>query len=84
MRKFLKFILPLILIVASIAVVIALVAIQKSKSAERKPEIDKAVLVDVIEAEVRSLNRNHPGLRGFGENRLRGARVCRRRLFPER
>lgn len=56
MRKFLKFILPLILIVASMAVVIALVAIQKSKSAERKPEIDKAVLVDVIEAEVRSLN----------------------------
>ena len=56
MRKFLKFILPLILIVASIAVVITLVAIQKSKSAERKPEIDKAVLVDVIEAEVRSLN----------------------------
>jgi len=56
MKKFVRFMLPLILILVSIAVVIALVAYQKSKSAEKKPETTKAVLVDVIEAEVMSLN----------------------------
>lgn len=56
MRKFFKFMLPLILIVTSIIMVIALVAIQKSKNAERKPETEKAILVDTIEAEVVSLN----------------------------
>lgn len=56
MSKFFKFMLPLILIVTSIIMVIALVAIQKSKNAERKPETEKAVLVDIIEAEVVSLN----------------------------
>lgn len=58
MKKFLKFMLPLILIIGSIAIVITLVAYQQSKSAERKPEITKAVLVDVIEAKVVSLNFN--------------------------
>ena len=56
MGKFFKFMLPLILIVVSILIVIALVAYKQSQQAERKPETDKAVLVDVIEAEVVSLN----------------------------
>ena len=56
MGNFFKFTLPLILIVTSIIMVIALVVIQKSKSAERKPDTEKAVLVDIIEAEVVSLN----------------------------
>ena len=56
MGKFFKFMLPLILIFSSVLVVIALVAWQKSQSAERKPETAKAVLVDTIEAEVVSLN----------------------------
>jgi len=56
MRKFFKFMLPLILIIGSVLVVIALVVIQKSQSAERKQETEKAVLVDTIDAEVVSLN----------------------------
>jgi RND family efflux transporter MFP subunit len=56
MGKFFKYMLPLILIAASIIMVVALVAIQKSKTAERKPDTEKAVLVDIIEAEVVSLN----------------------------
>ena len=56
MKKFFKFILPLILIVGSIFVVVALVVFQKSQTAERKDETEKAVLVDTIEAEVVSLN----------------------------
>jgi len=56
MAKFLKFMLPLILIIGSVLVVIALVIWQKSQSAEKKPDTEKAVLVDTIEAEVVSLN----------------------------
>jgi len=56
MKKFFRFMLPLILLIGSILVVITLVTWQKSKSAERKPETDKAILVDTIEAEVVSLN----------------------------
>jgi RND family efflux transporter MFP subunit len=56
MGKFFKFMLPLILIGTSIIMVVALVAVQKSKSAERKPDTEKAVLVDTIEAKVVSLN----------------------------
>ncbi|MGA9574272.1 MAG: efflux RND transporter periplasmic adaptor subunit [Lysobacterales bacterium] len=56
MKKFFKFMLPLILIIGSILVVIALASWQKSKSAERKTDIVKAVLVDTIDAEVVSLN----------------------------
>ena len=56
MGKFFKFMLPLILIIGSIIVVIALVTFQKSQSAERKTDAEKAVLVDTIEAEVVSLN----------------------------
>jgi RND family efflux transporter MFP subunit len=56
MGKFFKFMLPLILIISSVLMVIALVAYQKSQTAERKDDTQKAVLVDTIEAEVVSLN----------------------------
>jgi len=56
MGKFFKFILPLILIGVSIAMVVALVAYKKSQRAERKPETTQAILVDTIIAEVVSLN----------------------------
>ena len=48
MSKFFKFVLPMNLIIGSIVVVIALVAYQKTKSAERKPDTKKAILVDTI------------------------------------
>lgn len=56
MGKFFKLMLPMILIITSILIVIALVVYKGAKSAERKPETEKAVLVDVIEAKVVSLN----------------------------
>ncbi len=56
MGKFFKFVLPLILIVGSVLVVVALVAFKESQTAERKSETEKAVLVDTIDAEVVSLN----------------------------
>ena len=56
MKNFFKFVLPLILIVISILLVVALVAFQNSQRAERKPETQKAILVDTIDAKVISLN----------------------------
>lgn len=56
MGKFFKFMLPMILILTSIVMVVALVAYQKSQRAERKPETEQAILVDTINAEVVSLN----------------------------
>ena len=56
MKKFFKFTFPLILIVASGLVVVGLVTFQNTQRAERKPETNKAILVDTIEAEVTSLN----------------------------
>jgi len=56
MAKFLKFALPLILIITSVLVVIALIAYKNSQRAERKPETAQAILVDTIVAEVSSLN----------------------------
>ena len=56
MQKFFKFVLPVVLVLASIAVVVVLVGLQKGKDAERKPEIEQGILVDVITAEVSSLN----------------------------
>jgi len=56
MGKFFKFMLPLILIVSSILVVVALVAYKNSQRAERKPETTQRILVDTIVAEVNSLN----------------------------
>jgi RND family efflux transporter MFP subunit len=56
MKKFFKFMLPLILIVTSILLVVGLVAFQGTQQAERREDTQKAVLVDTIEAEVTSLN----------------------------
>jgi RND family efflux transporter MFP subunit len=56
MGKFFKFMLPLILIMTSIVLVVALVAYKKSQRAERKPETAQAILVDTVDAEVISLN----------------------------
>jgi RND family efflux transporter MFP subunit len=56
MKPFFKFILPLILIGTSVLLVVALVAFQDTQRAERKTETQKAVLVDIIRAEVTSLN----------------------------
>jgi RND family efflux transporter MFP subunit len=56
MTKFFKFMLPLILIGTSILIVVGLVAYQKSQRAERKPDTQKAILVDTVEAKVVSLN----------------------------
>jgi len=56
MTNFFKFMLPLILIGTSILIVIGLVSYQNSQRAERKPDTQKAVLVDTIEAKVISLN----------------------------
>ena len=56
MRKFFKFILPLVLIVGSVFLVVGLVAWQKSQTPDRKTDAEKAVLVETIEAEVVSLN----------------------------
>ena len=56
MGKFFKFALPLILIITSVLVVIALVAYKNSQRAERKPDATQATLVDTITAEITSLN----------------------------
>jgi RND family efflux transporter MFP subunit len=56
MRKLLRYLLPAGLIVVSVLVVMTLVGIAKSKRPERKEEEQSAVLVDAIDAEVRSLN----------------------------
>jgi RND family efflux transporter MFP subunit len=56
MAGFFKFMLPLILVIASIVLVIAMITFKNSQRAERKPDITQAVLVDVIEAEIQSLN----------------------------
>lgn len=55
-RKFFRFILPIVLIGLSVVVVIALVAIAKGKRPDRVDTADQAVLVDVIPAEMTSLN----------------------------
>jgi len=56
MGKFFKFMLPLILIVTSIVIVVAMVAFKKSQRPERKPETSQALLVDTIVAEITSMN----------------------------
>ena len=56
MGKFFKFMLPLIFDHGSIMMVIALLAFKNSQRAERKPETNKAILVDTINAEIVSLN----------------------------
>jgi len=56
MAKFFKFALPLILIITSILVVIALIAYKNSQRAERKAGTAQAIMVDTVVAEVGSLN----------------------------
>ena len=56
MRKFIRYLLPVGLILLSILIVIALAYIAKSKRPQRIEEAQPAMLVDVIEAQVRSLN----------------------------
>ncbi len=56
MQKFLKFTLPLGLIIASIVFFAGMVAWSKSQQVERKEEGEQAILVDTIEAEITSLN----------------------------
>ncbi|MCW8874006.1 efflux RND transporter periplasmic adaptor subunit [Pseudomonadota bacterium] len=56
LRKFFRYLLPLILIALSTVVVIALVAVAKNKRPERKDTVDQAVLVDAIPARKTALN----------------------------
>jgi len=56
MRKFFKYILPLGLVVISIVLVVAMVAIAKGKRPDRKDTARIAIRVDAISAEKASLN----------------------------
>lgn len=56
MKKFLRYTLPLGIIILSLVVVFALVAISKGKRPERKDDGPKALLVDVIPVKFESLN----------------------------
>lgn len=56
MRKFFKFILPLALILLSIVVVVVMVAVAQGKRPDRKEDVDTAMLVEAIPAEVSSVN----------------------------
>ncbi len=56
MKKFLRYTLPLIIILTSLAVVFAMVAISKGKRPERKDEGPKAQLVDVITVKPESMH----------------------------
>ena len=56
MRKFFKYILPLILIALSVLTVVVMVSVAKGKRPDRKEEVNPAVRIDAIPAEVASLN----------------------------
>ena len=56
MRKFLKFILPLALILLSIVVVVVMVAVAQGKRPDRKEDSEQAMLVEAIPATISSLN----------------------------
>ena len=56
MSKFLKYTLPLGIFIFAIVSFVGLIAFGKSQEPEKKEEIRKAILVDVIEAEERDLN----------------------------
>ena len=56
MRKFFKYILPLVLIVLSVLTVVVMVSVAKGKRPDRKEEVNPAVRIDAIPAEVASLN----------------------------
>jgi RND family efflux transporter MFP subunit len=55
-RKFFRYLLPLAVILLSIALVVTLVAISKSKRPERKATAEPTTLVETIRAEKTSLN----------------------------
>lgn len=56
MRKFIRKFLPIGLILLSIALVVVLVMVAKGKRPEKKDQVQAAILVDAIDAEVRTLN----------------------------
>jgi RND family efflux transporter MFP subunit len=56
MRKFFRYILPLVLITISIVTVIIMVSVAKGKRPDRNEAADQAVRIDVIPAEMTSLN----------------------------
>ncbi|MEE4219260.1 MAG: efflux RND transporter periplasmic adaptor subunit [Xanthomonadales bacterium] len=56
MKKFFKYILPLGIIMLSIIIVIAMIAIAQGKRPERKDASNQALVVDTIPARVQSLN----------------------------
>jgi RND family efflux transporter MFP subunit len=56
MRKFFKFVLPLLLIFGSIVVVVIMVTIAKGQRPDRREEAQVALLVEAIPAEVTSVN----------------------------
>jgi len=56
MKKFLRYTLPFLVILLSIAVVVVMVAISKGKRPERTQEVAKALLVDTIPVRVKSMN----------------------------
>jgi multidrug efflux pump subunit AcrA (membrane-fusion protein) len=56
MRKYIRFLLPVGLVVLSIVIVVVLIGLQQGRRPEKKEEITPAVLVNAIDAEVRSLN----------------------------
>jgi RND family efflux transporter MFP subunit len=55
-RKFFRYLLPLALVGLAVIAVAALVIVAQSKRPERKDTANQAILVDVIPAELRSLN----------------------------
>ena len=56
MRKFIRYILPLGLVIVSILLVSIMAGIAKSKRPERREDGAQAMLVETIVAELRSLN----------------------------
>jgi len=56
MRKFFRFILPLLLILAAVIAVVALVVVAQGKRPERKDTSTQAMLIDAIRVERTSLN----------------------------
>ncbi len=56
MRKYIRFLLPAGIVGLSIVIVVAMISIQGGKRPEKKAVIAPAVLVNTIDAEVKSLN----------------------------
>ncbi len=56
MRKFLRYTLPLLVIVSALVAFAGLVTLGKSRQPERKEEVSRPVLVDALVAQTRTLN----------------------------